>query len=399
MNVPFVDLSPQHYEARAEIDEAIRKVIDNSAFIGGAAVTGFERNFAAFCGARNTVTCASGTDALKLALMAVGVRRGDEVVTVPNTFIATVEAITMAGAYPAFVDIDPATYNMSPARLADFLQNGCYRNGDGKLVNSATRRPVTAILPVHLYGLMADMANLLEIAESYGLQVVEDACQAHGATCTIARTERSAGSLGEAAAFSFYPGKNLGAMGEGGAATTNNDDMAAMMRIWREHGSREKYVHVSADGWNGRLDAMQCAILDVKLGRLAEWNEMRRRAAAWYAERLMGDERVVLPVEPEGSKHVYHLYVVRVPERESVRKAMLGAGVGVGLHYPVPLHLQEAYSHMGWKEGDFPEAEAASVSILSLPMFPHITEEQVEFVCNTLKEALKEATHYEMQLV
>jgi dTDP-4-amino-4,6-dideoxygalactose transaminase len=384
MHVPFVDLHAQHAELRADIEASIGRIIDTSAFIGGEPVQLFEANFAAYCGARHAVACANGTDALKLALMACGVRRGDEVVTVPHTFIATVEAITMIGAHPVFVDIDGPTYHMAAEKLAAFLETQCYRDDDGRTINRHSGRPVVAALPVHLYGLPVDMDAIVAVARRYGLAVVEDACQAHGAMYG----ERRAGTLGDAAAFSFYPGKNLGAMGEGGAVTTQDAGMDREMRIWRDHGQSERYIHVTPDGWNGRLDTMQCAILDVKLRRLDEWNARRRQAAQWYRERLAGDERIVLPVEPAGRSHVYHLFVVRLPDRERARQELAEQGIGVGLHYPVPLHLQAAYQNMGWRAGDFPEAERAAAQILSLPMFPHISEAQVDHVCRALIAAL-----------
>ena len=389
MNIPFVDLRAQHDELRGELEATFCEIVDRSSFIGGPRVEGFERNFAAFCGARYAVACGSGTDALKLALMAAGVRPGDEVVTAPHTFIATVEALTQLGAYPAFVDIDGPTYNLSPARLADFLEQGCRLGRDGLPVNARTGRPVVAVLPVHLYGLPADMAPIGELARQHNLTVIEDACQAHGASYRLAGSERRAGTLGAAAAFSFYPGKNLGAMGEGGAVTTDSDGMNRAMRIWRDHGQSQRYLHVSPDGWNSRLDTLQCAILDLKLKKLDEWNARRRQAAAWYRARLAGDDRIVLPVVPEDRTHVYHLFVVRLPDREVTRRRLSDRGIGVGLHYPVPLHLQAAYRDFGWRTGDFPKSEVAATSILSLPMFPHITEEQVDHVCEALKASLE----------
>jgi dTDP-4-amino-4,6-dideoxygalactose transaminase len=388
MKIPFVDLRAQHDEVRAEIDAAIKEIIDNSSFIGGERVSSFEKNYAAFCDTRHALACASGTDALRLALMAAGVGPDEEVVTPPHTFIATVEAMTMVGAHPAFVDIDGPTYNLSPDRLAEFLESECRLGRDGHLVNGKTGRRVVAVMPVHLYGLPADMAPILDLAREYNLRVIEDACQAHGATYVLDGVEARAGSLGEVAAFSFYASKNLGAMGEAGAVTTNDDQIDYNMRVWHDHGQSKRYIHVSPDGWNGRLDTLQCAVLDIKLKRVNAWNERRRQAAQWYRDRLAEDERIVVPVEPQGSRHVYHLFVVRLPDREAARQALSERGIGVGLHYPIPLHLQVAYRDLGWKTGDYPESEAAADSILSLPMFPHITEEQVDFVCSALKDAL-----------
>jgi dTDP-4-amino-4,6-dideoxygalactose transaminase len=388
VNVPFVDLRAQHEELRQEIEAVFKEVVDRSSFVGGQYVANFEHNFASFCGAKHAVTCASGTDALKLALMAAGVVPGDEVITVPNTFIATVEAVNLAGASFSFVDIDRETYNVSPERLAEFLEHHCRQAGENQWVKVKSGRPVKALLAVHLYGLMADMKPLMELALAYNLQVIEDACQAHGAAYTWDDQEQRAGSFGAANAFSFYPGKNLGAMGEGGAVTTNDDRMDQNMRMWRDHGQNQKYIHLSSQGWNGRLDSLQCAILDIKLKKLAEWNERRRQAASWYRERLQGDGRIVLPQEQQGRRHVYHLFVVRVPDRDKMLQELSTRGIGVGLHYPIALHLQAAYQGLGWRQGDFPESEAAAASILSLPMFQHITEDQVDYVCNTLKQTL-----------
>ena len=388
MNVPFVDLRAQHDEVRAEIEAVFKEVVDRSQFIGGPRVEQFEKNFAAFCGARHAVACASGTDALKLALMAAGVRPGDEVITVPNTFIATVEAVTLVGAHCSFVDIDRTSYNCSPERLAEFLEKQCVLGPDGHLVNARTGRRVVALLVVHLYGQPTDLKPLLELGRRYNFQVVEDACQAHGATYVLDGVEKRVGTLGQAAAFSFYPGKNLGAMGEGGAVTTNQESSQRLMRIWRDHGQSERYIHASPYGWNGRLDALQASILDIKLTKLDEWNSRRRRAAAWYQDRLAGDKRLVLPQESGGCKHVYHLFVVRLSDREKARQELAGKGIGVGLHYPIPLHLQQAYRDLGYQRGDFPEAEAAASSILSLPMFPHLTEDQVDYVCRSLKDIM-----------
>jgi dTDP-4-amino-4,6-dideoxygalactose transaminase len=388
MKVPFVDLRAQHEELRTEIDQAIRIAIDNSAFIGGPAVERFEQNFAHFIGSGFAVACSSGTDALRLALMAAGVRAGDEVVTVPNTFIATVEAITILGARPAFVDVDPQTRNLSIDALNHFLMKQCRLGKDGRVLNIKTGRTVTALLPVHLYGLPADMGPTLKLAHQFSLAVVEDACQAHGAGYELNGAEKKAGTLGKAAAFSFYPGKNLGAMGEGGAVTTSDESANRQMRIWRDHGQSERYIHISPDGWNGRLDAIQSVILDLKLKKLDEWNERRRKAAVWYRERLAGDDRIVLPTEPANARHVYHLFVVQLPDREKARRRLSEGGIGVGLHYPIPLHLQNAYQDLGYRQGDFPVAENLSATTLSLPMFPHLSEEQVDYVCTALKEAI-----------
>ena len=388
MKVPFVDLTEQQRESGEEIYSASKESIDQSRFVGGPHVENFERDFAAYCGTRYAVACKSGTDALKLALMAVGVGTGEEVITVSHTFIATVEAITSVGAHPVFVDIDKATYQMSSDRVAEFLEGECRVEKDGSVVNKHSDRPVVALLPVHLYGLPSDMEPLLALAEQFGLKVIEDAAQAHGASYHLHGEEKRTGTFGQVGAFSFYPGKNLGALGEGGAVVTDEQERDQGMRLWRDHGQSEKYFHVSPDGWNMRLDTLQCAVLSLKLKRLDEWNERRRQAAQWYRERLQDDDRIVLPVEPSGRRHVYHLFIVRVPNRQQVREELSKQGVGVGLHYPISLHLQKAYQHLGYKPGDLPASEEAAESILSLPMFPHLKEEQVDYVCRTLSAAL-----------
>jgi dTDP-4-amino-4,6-dideoxygalactose transaminase len=388
MKVPFVDLRAMHEEVRPEVEAAFKDVFDRSSFVGGPYVDTFEKDFADYCGVRQVVACASGTDAVKLALMAAGVQAGDEVLTVSHTFIATVEAVTLVGARPAFIEIDPSTYHLSPSALEAFFQEECRLGPDGHWVDGSTGLRVTAVLPVHLYGMVVDIQPILALAKKYNLVVVEDSAQAHGATYTLDGQVQKAGSFGQAAAFSFYPGKNLGAMGEGGAVATNDEPAAGRMKLWRDHGSNQKYVHLSPDGWNGRLDALQCAILDIKLKKLDEWNARRRQVAAWYAERLAGDERIVLPLVPEGRQHIYHLYVVRVPQRDRVLKELGVNGVGCGLHYPIPLHLQVAYRDLGYLRGDFPVTEEIAASILTLPMFPHMTEEMVDFTCQTLKELL-----------
>ena len=387
MKVPFADLGALHREVREEVDSLMAEIIDQSSFIGGPYVKTFEEAFADYCGTRFAVSCASGTAALKLALMAAGVRPDEEVITVPHTFVATIEAIVAVGAHPVFVDIEKDTYNISPDRLAEFLENQCQVQPDGRLVNKSSKRPVTAVLPVHLYGLAVDMEPILSLAERFHLNVIEDAAQAHGALYSMNGEKKQAGTFGEAGAFSFYPGKNLGAMGDGGAVVTDDPERDRKMRVWRDHGQSEKYIYVSPRGWNMRLDALQCAVLSAKLPRLDDWNEGRRKAAGWYRERLQ-DDRIVLPVEPAGRRHVYHVFVVCLPDRLRVSEELAGRGVQTGLHYPISLHLQEGYRYLGYQEGDLPEAEAAAESILSLPMFPHMTEEQVHYVCKNLLEVL-----------
>jgi dTDP-4-amino-4,6-dideoxygalactose transaminase len=311
--------------------------------------------------------------------MAAGIKKGAAVVTVPNTFIATTEAITQAGAYPEFVDIDERTYNMDPEKLREFLEMQCRLDQvSGELISRRSGRPVAAIIPVHLYGQMADMDAILELAERHNLLVIEDACQAHGAEYYSAKEQRwrKAGTMGRAAAFSFYPGKNLGACGEAGAVTTDDAELASKIRMLRDHGQSRKYYH-DVEGYNGRLDAIQAGILQVKVKHLAAWNEQRREAAGRYRE-LFADSGLgeLAPYEPDWAKAVYHLYVVRAQDRDGLMRHLGEANVGTGIHYPVPLHLQKAYERLCHKSGDFPVAERAASEIVSLPMFPGLTLEQ-----------------------
>jgi len=363
--IPFVDLASLHAELHDEILAAWSQILKSAAFIGGHAVERFETDFATFTGARRAVGLGSGTDAIRLALLAMDVRPGDEVVTVPHTFIATTEAITQAGGRPVFVDVDEATGTLDPA-----------------LVERALTPKTRVLLPVHLYGQTADMAPLLDIARRRGLRVLEDACQAHGAEYH----GRRAGSLADAAAFSFYPGKNLGACGEAGAVTTDDDDLAGKIRRLRDHGQREKYLHES-EGFNARLDALQAVVLTLKLKHIDAWTEARRGHARRYLEALAGTE-LELPHEAAGRRHVYHLFVVRHRTRDRLRERLEARGIGTGLHYPVPLHLQQAYAHLGLGPGSFPHSERWAFSGLSLPMFPSLTEAQVDRVCDALCEAL-----------
>jgi|SRR6266571_4075529 len=370
-------------EVRAEIEAGWRTLIDRSGFVGGQAVVDFERAFAAYCGASHAVGVGSGTDALRIALQAVGVRAGDLVVTVPHTFIATVEAITQVGASPVFVDIDPMSYTMDPDLLRRYLLREC-SVADGVLIDRRRGRRVTCLLPVDIYGHPADWDALLELAGEFGLKVVEDACQAHGARYH----GRACGTFGHAAAFSFYPGKNLGAMGEAGAITTNSGALAERCRVLREHGQRDRYIHITGEGSNARLDALQAVVLSAKLSRLEAWNEARRQVASWYRARL-ADQEIVRPTERPGARHVYHLYVVQTPDRDSVRRSLDQNGVATGLHYPVPLHLQEAYAKLGYQPGAFPVSEALAGRALSLPIFPHMTGDQVDVVVGAVEPAMR----------
>lgn len=378
--VPFVDLGPQHDELRAEIDAVFASILDESAFIGGAHVERFEEHFAAATGVAHAVGVGSGTDAVRLALQVAGVGAGEAVLTVAHTFIASAEAVTQAGALPLFVDVEDRTLTMDPAEAERVLREDCTRRKGGAVIHRPTGRRIAALLPVHLYGQPADMEPLLALGREFGIPVVEDAAQAHGATYRFRDgTERQCGALGDVAAFSFYPGKNLGAIGEAGAVVTGDAALARRARILRDHGQAEKYVHVEADGSNARLDALQAAVLTLKLPRLPAWNEARRRAAARYGEHFAGAQ-FSAPVEASYARHVYHLYVIEVEDRERLREELEGAGVATGLHYPIPLHRQRAYD--GWPVVAAPleRTEAAAARVLSLPMYPHLEPGAVDHV-------------------
>ncbi len=353
MTIPFLDLVTPHIELEEELISVVRKALRSAHFIGGEEVEGFEKEWASYCGAQHAIGVGSGTDALRFALIAAGIGKGDTVVTVPNTFIATTEAISQAGAQIAFVDIDERTYNMDPVKLREYLE---------------THPKVKAVLPVHLYGQMCDMDAILDLAEKHNLIVIEDACQAHGAQYFSKKRNQwfKAGSMGNAAAFSFYPGKNLGACGEGGAVTTNDAALAQKVKMLRDHGQAKKYYH-DMEGYNGRLDAIQAGFLRVKLRHLDAWNSGRREAAKRYGELLSG---VVIPYEPAWSKAVYHLYIVRAANREPLQKHLADAGIATALHYPVPLNSQKAYAS---NHGSYPITDRVATEILSLPMFPQLT--------------------------
>lgn len=388
-SISFLDLVTPHVELEAEFTAVFQQVLRTASFIGGPMVEQFEREFATFCDAEFCVGVGSGTDALRFALMAAGVREGDCVVTVPNTFIATTEAISQTGAVPEFVDVDEQTYNMSPASLRKYLETQCDPDRrTGLRISRRTGRPVAAVVPVHLYGQMADMDAILDIAEEYNLIVVEDACQAHGAQYFSRRENawKKAGSMGIAAAFSFYPGKNLGACGEAGAVTTNDAEIARVIKMIRDHGQAKKYYH-DIEGYNGRLDALQAGLLRVKLQHLASWNEQRRECAAFYGRLLAPfSENITLPTEPSWSRGVYHLYVVRHTDREGLQAHLGAKGIGTGIHYPIPLHLQKAYRGYGFRAGDFPATESVASGILSLPMYAQLRSDQQERVAEAIGE-------------
>jgi dTDP-4-amino-4,6-dideoxygalactose transaminase len=406
-NISFLDLVTPHMELEKELTAVFHKVLVTAGFIGGPMVEEFESAFAKFCDTHHSVALSNGTDALRFALMACGIKPGDVVVTVPHTFIATTEAISQAGALPEFVDIDEQTYNMDPAKLREYLEVQCTTDKCGKLISRRSGRSVTAVIPVHLYGQMADMDAIQELADRYHLTVIEDACQAHGAEYFSRKHNRwmKAGTMGRATAFSFYPGKNLGACGEAGAVTTNDPVLAAKIKMLRDHGQAKKYFH-DIEGYNGRMDALQAGMLHVKLAHLAKWNTQRRERAAEYQRLLSAaPDAVIQPYEPSWSRAVYHLYVVRTGDREGMMLHLKTAGIGTGIHYPVPLHLQKAYSSLNYRRGDFPVVEKIAAEIVSLPLFPQLTTEQqarvVKEIVNFARLALrpKEAGREPMELV
>ncbi|HKP35550.1 MAG TPA: DegT/DnrJ/EryC1/StrS family aminotransferase [Pyrinomonadaceae bacterium] len=360
--VPFVDLAAQYQSIRNEIDSAIARVIENTSFILGPEVEAFERAFAEYVSARFCVGLNSGTAALHLALLAAGIGAGDEVIVPANSFFATAEAVSVVGSTPIFVDADATSYTIDSGKIE-------------KAITPRTR----AIIPVHLYGQPADLDPVFEIARRHNLLVVEDAAQAHGAEYK----GRRVGALGDVGCFSFYPGKNLGAYGEGGAIVTNDEKLAHRVRLLRDHGSAQKYRH-DIVGYNFRLEGIQAAVLNVKLKHLDRWNDLRRRHAARYTE-LLTDAKLILPTEMAYARHVYHLYVVQSDARDQLQKQLADAGIQTGIHYPIPIHLQPAYASLGHKSGDFPEAERQADRVLSLPMFAELTDEQIKSVARTIQ--------------
>lgn len=367
MNIPLVDLKAQYRSIQTDIDAAIARVLESTAFIMGKEVAEFEAEYADYCGAKHAIGVANGTDAILIALQALGIGRGDEVITTPHTFIATVEPIIQLGARPIFVDIDPHTYNLDPERL-----------------EAAITEKTKAIMPVHLYGQPANMTAIQEIAQRYNLAIIEDAAQAHGAYYA----NRKVGSWGTMTGFSFYPGKNLGAYGDAGAIITHDDEFASRLRLLREHGSKTKYEHMII-GMNSRLDSLQAAILRVKLRYLEAWTEARRERAARYKALLATIPGLILPTEDPQARHVYHLYVVQVPvDRDALLHALHARGIGVGIHYPTPLHLQPALANYGWKRGDYPIAETVAARIISLPLYPELRDDQMQFICDVLGETI-----------
>jgi len=397
--IPLVDLKSQYEEIKGEIQEAIDRVLDSSAFILGEEVTKFEEEFAKFCNTEYAIGTSSGTSALHLALLSLGIGEGDEVITTPYTFTATVETIIHCKAKPIFVDINHKNYNIDVQKLEEFIKRKCkIKSKTGRSANRSeaeiptpfsslcrdrlSGKLIKAIIPVHLYGQPVDLDPILKLAKKYNLKVIEDACQAHGAEYKGKRV----GSIGDIGCFSFYPGKNLGAYGDGGMMVTNDEKFANKIRCLRDHGRREKYEHQMI-GYNYRLDALQAAILRVKLKYLDEWNEKRRKNASIYNE-LLKDLGVGTPYEGEYARHVFHLYVIRTKRRDEVYKFLQEKGIACGIHYPFPLHLQKAYRYLGYKEGDFPVAEECAKEVLSLPIYPELKRTQIEYIAETLKEGL-----------
>jgi dTDP-4-amino-4,6-dideoxygalactose transaminase len=382
LHVPLLDLKPQYRALKPELDAAMLRVAESQMFILGPATRELEEKVAGYCGARYGIGVSSGTDALLVALMALDIGPGDEVITSPYTFFATGGAIARCGARPVYLDIDPVTYNLEPLRVREFLESLCEQR-DGQVVNRVTGGRVKAIMPVHLYGQSVDMDPILELARRHGLKVIEDAAQAIG---TEYKGGRRVGGLGDIGCFSFFPTKNLGAFGDGGMCTTNDDALAAKLRQLRVHGMEPKYYHAMIGG-NFRLDELQAAVLLVKLPHLDAWHSGRQRNAAYYDSAFeaagLGDE-VFTPVAVPGQRHIYNQYVVRVPERDRLRAYLADCGIGTEVYYPVPLHMQECFGYLGYKPEDCPESARAAAETLALPVFPDLTEPQLQHVVDSI---------------
>jgi len=363
MQIPLVDLKAQYLSIKEEIDEAIQRVLNKCNFIMGDEVKIFEEELASFCSAKYAIGVSSGTDALFLSLKAINIQPGDEVITVPNTFIATTEAVTMAGGKIIFVDIDEETFNIDTSKIESVITN-------------KTR----AILPVHLYGQAAYMDSIIDVAKKYNLKVIEDAAQAHGAEYKNKRV----GTLGDIGIFSFYPGKNLGAYGDAGAVVTNDPDISHKIAMLRNHGRTKKYEH-EYEGYNCRLDTLQAAILRVKLKYINSWNEARRNHASSY-RKLLQNTDIILPTEQNDNKHIYHIFAVRTADRDNLLNKLKNEGIGAGIHYPIPLHLQPAYRYLGYKKGDFPITEKCAREIISLPMYPELDEGKIKKIAEVINK-------------
>ena len=375
-HIRLVDLGAQNQEIREDVEIAFSSIHRDTAYVAGPEVAAFEHEFADYLGAKYAVTVGSGTDALRLALVAIGIGPGDEVITSPLTSAATAEAIIQAGARPTFVDIDPVTCNINIYSIQSYLQRRRFVTPNGP----------KAIMPVHLNGLPADMDQLMTLAHQYGLKVVEDACQAHGARATVRGRSLHAGAIGDVGCFSFSPGKNLGAWGDGGAIVTNDLEVAARVTSLRDHGRISHYAHQEC-GFNSRLDTLQAAVLSAKLKRLDAWNTRRRELAHIYDD-LLDNPGITLPTTPDGLESNHHRYAIRSERRDAVRNALLVSGIECGIHYPVPLHLQPALRSYGYRSGDFPFSERAADTVLSLPMHPHLSEPDLEVVAETVCQAL-----------
>lgn len=381
MGVPFLDLPRQYESIRPEVEKALHEVLATQHFILGPQGKGLEKEIAAHLGVAEAVGVASGTDALLLGLRALGLKPGEGVLTSSFTFFATAGAIHNAGGRPFFADIDEATFNLDPAAVRRFLEDDCAPGRDGLPVHKVTGCPIRVLLPVHLYGLCADMDALNAIAKDHGLLVLEDACQAYGA----AYKGRRAGALGHLAAFSFFPTKNLGGGGDGGMLTTPDEALAARLRSLRVHGSKERYVHDEI-GYNSRLDEIQAALLRVKLPKVDGWNALRAQVARWYGEGLAGIPGVVPPPCPEGCAHIYHQYVIRTPRRDALKEFLAAKQIGSMIYYPIPLHLQTCFRFLGYREGDLPATEKAAREVLALPVFAELTQAEVGQVCDAIRD-------------
>ncbi|MCL6471235.1 MAG: DegT/DnrJ/EryC1/StrS family aminotransferase [Firmicutes bacterium] len=365
MSIPLLDLQAQYSSIKDEVESAVLDVLRSGRYILGPKVKEFEAAIADYCGAKYAVGVANGTDALVLSLEASGIGPGDEVITSPFTFFATAESISRLGAKPVFIDIDPQTYNL-----------------DVEQIEAKITARTKAIMPVHIFGQPAEMDTIDDIAQRHGIKVIEDACQAIGAEYR----GRKVGSLGSVACFSFFPSKNLGAAGDGGAVVTNDKELADKVRLLRQHGSNKKYHH-SLMGYNSRLDELQAAILLVKLKHIDRWNNARRQKAKYY-DKLFADTKIITPSSPEHVKHVYHLYIIKVPNRERIETALKENGIGHGVYYPVPLHLQEVYKDLGYTEGDLPVSEAASKQTIAIPLYPELEESDMEIIADIIKRAV-----------
>jgi dTDP-4-amino-4,6-dideoxygalactose transaminase len=391
VKIPFMDLKKHHTERDFEYIEAFKNILHSAQFINGKSVEDFEVSFAEYCGTRFAIGVGSGTDALRFSLIAVGVKPNDLVITVPNTFIATTESITQAGANFDFVDVSPETMCMSPAKYSEYLEKKCFVDKEtGEARNKISGKVVKAVIPVHLYGQMADMDEISSISEKYKITVIEDACQAHGAEyySRIGDKHKKAGGIGNAAAFSFYPGKNLGACGDAGAVTTNDENIYKQVKMIRDHGQVKKYYH-DIEGYNGRLDTIQASILNIKLKSLDQWNKRRITLANVYDQELKCINEIRTPEVPQWSSPVYHLYVIRVNDRDHLKNHLQENGIETALHYPIPLHLQKAYYRLGYSKGSFPISEKCADTILSLPLHPWLDVTEIQYTIEKIKEFYK----------